>query len=103
MKAIKIDTEASHIVVLEKGDRFVQLVDTQAAVVLANDPEKEGAIKISLHFPEMEQGQDVPFPVLLAACVKEFLDDPEWVLAAQERVRKTTEQKEPAEQKESAE
>ena len=86
MKALKIPSDAHHIVLLEENDRFVHLEGIQTAVVIDVDAEDKNKIQVSVHFPTVAEEEEVPFTMLLSACVREFLDDPEWVMAAKERL-----------------
>lgn len=88
MKALKIPSNAHHIVLLEEGDRFIHLEGLQTAVVIDEDKDEQGKIQVSVHFPDVPEGEEIPFPMLLSACVREFLDDPDWVMLAKERLNK---------------
>lgn len=85
MKALEIPESAQHIVLLEKGDRFVQLINDEAAVVISENDDKE--IQVTVHYPNLEEGQEVPLHVVLTACVREFLYDTEMVKTIQDRLR----------------
>ncbi len=85
MKALKLPSEAQHLVILEEGDRFVQLAGKESAVVL--DIGDDSDIKVTVHYPLLEEGAEVPTNVLLVACVKEFLEDPALVQQVQERMK----------------
>lgn len=90
MKALKVEPNVHHVLLLEDGDRFIHLTGDQVAVVLGEDEGKEntlGEVKVSVHFPDIDKEKDlVPFTVSMAAAVKEFLNDPEWVAKAHKRI-----------------
>ena len=88
MKALPIPENAQHVLLLESGDRFVYLEGGQSAVVLdyAEGEEGDPGIKVTTHYPNLEKGEDVPLSVMLTACVKIFLENPEWVLAARQQL-----------------
>ena len=85
MKVLKLPQNTQHLVLLEEDDRFVQLEGLQTAVVL-DQPEGDD-IKVTVHFPKLADGDDVPLSVLLAACVREFLDDVKLVQEMQSRIQ----------------
>lgn len=90
MKALKVQPNVHHVLLLEEGDRFVHLTGEQVAIVLGEDSDTKdtlGALKVSVHFPDIDKENDlVPFTVSMAAAVREFLDDPEWVAKAHKRI-----------------
>lgn len=67
------------------------LVNEQSAIVIGEAEGEEKGIEVSVHFPHLEEGAEVPFPVMMAACVREFLDDPQWIEAAQMRLKAKSE------------
>lgn len=85
MKALEIPQNAQHLVLLEEGDRFVQLSGSETAVVLQTDEEND--IKVTVHYPQLNEGDEVPLNVMLSACVKEFLHDPSLVQQMQDRIK----------------
>lgn len=85
MKGLKLPETAEHVLILEEGDRFIQLEDEQTAVVIEEDPKIEKGLKISVFYPE-ENKEKMPFSVLVSLCIQEFLDDDQWVATARERV-----------------
>ena len=89
MKALKFDENTQAIVVVEKGDRFVALPELSSAIIIEDRENKEEGAKITNLFPENLPDGDVPFSVTLAACIRVFLDDPDWV----DRAHKILEEK----------
>lgn len=87
MKGIKIEPNAKHVIIVEEGDRLFSLVGNQSAVILGADKDDSEDIKVTSIFPEdLEEKEIIPFSVTLAACVREFLEDSEWVMAARQRI-----------------
>ena len=86
MKALEIPSEAQHLILLEKGDRFLRLEGTETAVVISDTEGDVESVNVVVHFPEPTD-DTVPLSVVLSACVREFLNDPEWVAVAQERIK----------------
>jgi hypothetical protein len=87
MKVLKVEQSTQHIALIEKGDRLVHLTGAQVAVVIDEEGEMPGKVKIMVHMPEVDEDEEyVPFTVSLAAAVHEFLGDPDWVMAAQKRI-----------------
>ena len=86
MKALPLESNMQHLVLLEEGDRFISLTESETAVVL-DEHENTGEVKVTVHFPKVEEDGQVPFSMMLAGAVREFLSDPEWVARAQERMK----------------
>jgi len=85
MKALKLPLNAEHLIVLENTDRFVFLEPTETAIVV-DDGDTD--VKVTVHYPKLEEDATVPVSVMLAACVKEFLHDPSLVELVQKRIHK---------------
>ena len=89
MKVLEIPQDARHLVLLQEDDRFVQLEGTETAVVLrASD---NGDINVTVHYPKLEDGEELPLNVLLSACVREFLHDPALVQQMENRLKNKSE------------
>ena len=91
MKVLKLEEDSNHVIVVEKGDRLFSLDTLQSAIVLgpAQDTEvgEEDQIHATTIYPEnLDSFENLPFSVTLTACVREFLEDPEWVMAARQRI-----------------
>ena len=84
MKGLDLSAEDKYLVVLSKDDRIVRLVDDQVAIVLQQSQDSQ--ISIQGHFPNPNHFHQVPPSVHLAAAVREFLNDEDWVNKARERV-----------------
>ena len=86
MKALEIPSDTQHLVLLEKGDRFLALEKEETAVVIGGS-KTDKDINVAVHFPKLEEGDEVPLSVMMSACVREFLHDPELVKLVQQRIK----------------
>lgn len=94
MKALTLDENTEAVVIVEKGDRFISLSEDQSAIILEEADDGSGNAKITSVFPlGIEDSEEIPFSVSLAACIRVFLDDPDWVQEAHRRIEETTKNK----------
>ena len=96
MKVIKLEDDAQHLILVETGDRLFSLSTSQSAIILGDEDESEGEeVKATTIYPDnLEDMETLPFSVTLTACVREFLEDPEWVMAARQRISEKESNKE---------
>lgn len=93
MKGIQLEGTDKQILIVEAGERVFSLADTQSAIILG-DGENSEEVKVTSVFPnKLEELDAVPFSATLAACVRVFLDDPDWVHQARERITKMEQEK----------
>ena len=90
MKSVKLDGSTEAILIVEKGDRFVVLDENTSAILIDMKDDGSEEAKLTTLFPENLTEDTVPFSVTLAACVRVFLDDPEWVQKAHKRIETMT-------------
>ena len=94
MKSVKLDDSTKAILIVEKGDRFVVLDETTSAILIDMKGDGSDEAKLTTLFPENLTEGNVPFSVTLAACVRVFLDDAEWVQQAHKRIESMPKDKE---------
>ena len=94
MKGIKFDENTKAIVIVEKGDRFVVLSPNASAIIIEDSENENEGAKITNLFPEELPNTELPFSVSLAACVRVFLDDTDWVQQAHKRIEEASKNKE---------
>jgi hypothetical protein len=99
MKALKVPENTAHILLVEEADRLIYLENDQTAIVLGTDQDKDGELRVSIHFPMLDEDQPAGLPMILAAACRVFLNDPEWVEAA--RLRMEEQQKKAKEEETS--
>lgn len=94
MKAVKFNENTEALLLVEKGDRIITLNPLQSAILFEESEEEDGKSKITSVFPEnIETMESIPFSVTLAACVRVFLDDPDWVQEAHRRIEENDKNK----------
>lgn len=91
MKVLKLPENAEYTILLEKGDRFVQLNEGETAIVLCLD-EDTNDVKVTVHMPKLGEDEEIPLTVSLAAAVKEFLHSPELITETQKKLQKRAEE-----------
>ena len=88
MKGLELSGKEKHILVVEEGDRLIHLTNEQVAIVLSDKVEEgeEPKLQFSIHFPDVDPEDPATSTMLVAASIREFLADEEWVNEANRRI-----------------
>ena len=93
MKGLELSGNEKHVLIVEEGDRLIHLSGEQVAIVLTDQEVEEGAegqegpkLQFSIHFPDVDPADPATSTMLVAASIREFLADEEWVNEANRRI-----------------